>query len=106
MAIRDPNTISIPIDQYIDATTSQSYVIVSDASPTAMCAALYHPATGALVAWSEFKFPYGRDVCAQYQGNREYLGHLFSIIVLIAYTASYTATRQYMWINDNTGAIQ
>jgi hypothetical protein len=53
--IRDPDTISIPIDQYIDATTSQSYVIVSDASPTAMCAALYHPATGALLAWSKFK---------------------------------------------------
>ena len=33
-------------------------------------------------------------------------GHLFSIIVLIAYTAAYTITRQYMWINDNIGALQ
>ena len=30
----------------------------------------------------------------------------FSIIVLIAYTAAYTITRQYMWINDNIGALQ
>ena len=71
-----------------------------------MCAALYHPVTVALAAWGEFKFPYGRTVRAQYQGNREYLGHLFSLIVLIAHTAAHTTTREYMWINDNVGAIQ
>ena len=54
----------------------------------------------------EFKFPYDRDLRAQYQGNREYLGHLFSIIVLIAHTPAHTTTQQYMWINDNTGALQ
>ena len=51
VAIRDPNSVSIPIDQYIGATTSAPFVIVSDASPTGMCAALYHPATGAIAAW-------------------------------------------------------
>ena len=71
-----------------------------------MCAALYHPVTGAIAAWGEFKFPYDRDVRAPYQGNREYLGHLFSIIVLIAHTPAHTTTRQYFWINDNTGALQ
>ena len=86
VAIRDPNSVSIPIDQYIGATTSAPFVIVSDASPTGMCAALYHPATGAIAAWGGFKFPYNRDVRAQYQGNQEYLGNLFSLIVLIAHT--------------------
>ena len=105
VAIRDPDSVSIAIDQYIGATTSAPFVIVSDASPTGMCAALYPPVTGALAAWAEFKFPYDRDVRAQYQGNREYLGHLFSIIVLIAHTPAHnTTTRQYMWINNNTGA--
>ena len=75
VAIRDPDSVAIPIEQYIGATTSEPFVIVSDASPTGMCAALYHPVTGALTAWAEYKFPYGRDVRAQYQGNREYLGH-------------------------------
>ena len=78
VAIRDPDSVSIPIEQYIGATTSEPFVIVFDASPTGMCAALYHPVTGALAAWAEFKFPYGRDVRAQYQGNREYIGHFFS----------------------------
>ena len=86
VAIRHPNSVSIPIDQYIGATTSAPFVIVSDASPTGMCAALYHPATGAIAAWGEINFPYDRDVRAQYQGNQEYLGHLFSLIVLIAHT--------------------
>ena len=84
---------------------SAPFVIVSDASPTGMCATLYHPVTGVLAAWGEFKFPYDRYVRAQYQGNREYLGHLFAIIVLIAYTPAHTTTRQYMWINDNIGAL-
>jgi hypothetical protein len=106
VAIRDPDSVSIPIEQYIGATTTAPFVIVSDASPTGMCAALYHPVTGALAAWAEFKFPYGRDVRAQYQGNREYLGHLFSLIVLIAHTPGHTTTREYMWINDNVGALQ
>ena len=75
MEIRDPNSVSIPIDQYIGETTSAPFVIVSDASPTGMCAALYHPVTGDIAAWGEFKFPYDRDVRAQYQENREYLGH-------------------------------
>jgi hypothetical protein len=106
VAIRDPDSVAIPIEQYIGATTSRPFVIVSDASPTGMCAALYHPVTGALNAWAEYKFPYGRDVRAQYQGNREYLGHLFSLIVLIAHTPGHTTTREYMWINDNVGALQ
>ena len=50
------------------------------------------------------QIPYDRDVRAQYQGNQEYLGHLSSIIVFIAHTTAYTTTRQYMRINDNTGA--
>ena len=106
VAIRDPNSVSIPIDEYIGAPTSAPFRIASDASPTGMCAALYHPATGAIAAWGGFKFPYNRDVRAQYQGNQAYLGHLFSIIVLIAHTPAHTTTRQYMWINDNIGAIQ
>jgi hypothetical protein len=93
VAIRDPESVSVPIDQYIGATTSAQFVIV------------YHPVTGVLAAWEEFKFTYDRDVRAHYQGNREYLGHLFSIIVLIAHTPAHTTTRQYMWINDNIGAI-
>jgi hypothetical protein len=62
VAIRDPDSVAIPIEQYIGATTSEPFVIVSDASPTGMCAALYHTVTGALTAWAEYKFPYGRDV--------------------------------------------
>ena len=106
VAIRNPKSVSLPIDQYIGATTSAPFVIVSDASPTGMCVALYHPVTGVLVAWGEFKFPYDRDVRAQYQGNREHLGYLFLIIALIAHTPAHTTTRQYKCINDNIGAIQ
>ena len=102
VAIRDPDSVAIPIEQFIGATTSEPFVMVSHASPTGICAALYHPVTGALTAWAEYKFPYSRDVRAQYQGNREYLGHLFSFIVLMAHTT----TREYMWINDNVGALQ
>ena len=106
VAIRDPDSISIPIDQYIGATTATPFVIVSDAGPTGMCAALYHPHTSRLLAWSEFRFPYEKDIRAQYQGNREYLGHLFSLIVLLAHTPSQTLPREYMWVNDNLGALQ
>ena len=42
VAICDPDLVAILIYQYTGATTSKPFVIVSDASPTGICAALYH----------------------------------------------------------------
>jgi hypothetical protein len=105
VAIRDPNSVSIPIDQYIGATTSAPFVIVSDASPTGMCAALYHPATGAIAAWEDSNSlttaTYERSIKETRMPRPPILAHRID-----RPHTGLTTTRQYMWINDNTGALQ
>ena len=44
----------------------------------------------------------------RYQTHRDYLGHLLSLLLIIAHKArlsTSTETSTYLWVNDNTGAI-
>ena len=109
VAYLDPATIAIPIAEYLGAPADlQPFVIVSDASPWRLCAAIYHPTSGDLLAWTTYRLPYENDLYGQHQGHREYLGHLLSSILLVVYAHLSGATRPllYQWINDNTGALQ
>ena len=91
-----------------DTTDMRQYSIISDASPWRLCAAIYEPGTDTLLGWATYRLPYARDIAARHQGHREYLGHLFSTILLIAYLGGRRATDapvSYQWINDNNGAL-
>lgn len=109
VAYLDPETIALPIAEYLGAPADlHPFVIVSDASPWRLCAAIYHPTSNALLAWTTYRLPYESDLYGQHQGHREYLGHLLSSILLVAYAHHRGAMRPllYQWINDNTGALQ
>jgi hypothetical protein len=44
----------------------------------------------------------------RYQTHRDYLGHLLSLLLIIAHKArlsTSTETSTHLWVNDNTGAI-
>jgi hypothetical protein len=106
----DPEAMSVPIDTFIrnPRTKEQIHPIISDASPWRLCAALYHPQTSQLLAWSEYRLPYERDIAGRHQGRREYLGYLFSVLLLVIYTKKHGTNKtpfQYQWINDNKGAL-
>ena len=108
-ALLNPQSCATPIGMYLqDTTDTRQYYIVSDASPWRLCAALYEPKTNALLGWATYRLPYARDVAARHQGHREYLGHLFSTILLIAYLGDRREAEDpvsYQWINDNNGAL-
>jgi len=109
VAYIQPNEVAVPIPEYLGAPSDVvSHQVVSDASPWRLCAALYHPQTKDLLAWTTYRLPYGKDIRAQFQCQREYLGHVLSSILVAQYRqkARHTGPFYYQWINDNTGALQ
>jgi hypothetical protein len=108
-AVQDPASCAMPISMYIHYIPGlPPFVIISDASPWRLCAAIYSPHDGRLLMWSTYRLPYARDVHAQYQGQREYMGHLFSTILFEAYCRLRLppqTPKQYQWVNDNKGAL-
>jgi hypothetical protein len=55
--------------------------------------------------------PYAKDYECKSQGHREYLGYLFSVLLILRYInkqslGSDQLPFQYTWINDNRGALQ
>ena len=108
-AIMHPQSCAIPIGLYLqDTVDTQQFCIISDASPWRLCAAIYAPETNELLGWATYRLPYAQDIAARHQGHREYLGHLFSTILLIAYLGGRGTAEtpvSYQWINDNNGAL-
>jgi len=108
-AMANPDACAMPIAIYLQTQFGWlPYIVISDASPWRLCAAIYDPRSGKLLLWSTYRLPYADDVKARYQGHREYLGHVFSTILLIKYAASkkgVTGPLYYQWVNDNSGAL-
>ena len=61
-----------------------------------------------VLLWTTYRLPYERDIRAQFQCQREYLGHLLSSILVTTYkrVTNNKECTYYKWINDNTGALQ
>ena len=76
--------------------------------PWRLCAALYHPTSNELLSWSTYRLPYARDIRAQFQVQREYLGHLLATILVArnGHQSERNNHLSYEWINDNTGALK
>ena len=109
VAYINPHAMAVSITDYLGAASDIApHRVVSDASPWRLCAALYEPRTNKLLAWTTYRLPYARDIRAQYQCQREYLGYLLSSILIAGYRRRIRCNNptQYQWINDNTGAVQ
>ena len=112
IALISPDTLAVPLRVFIKNPRDRNpHPIVSDASPWRLCAALYHPTTGTLLAWVTYRLPYEKDIAGRSQGHREYLGHLLALILLIRHkkmTAQAHTSQdplEYYWVNDNQGAL-
>jgi hypothetical protein len=110
ICMADPEALAVSITAFVrNPRIKHVHSIVSDASPWRLCAAMYHPQSCALLSWATLRLPYKKDVDGRSQGHREYLGFLFSILLLVQYTKLHsiaTESFQYQWINDNMGALQ
>eukprot|EP01036_Dinobryon_divergens_P035870 gene35870-46562_t len=65
--------------------------------------------TGRLLCWTTLLLPYSTTNAHRFQTQREYLGHLLSLLLINAHRARLSSpplgTLSYQWVNDNTGAI-
>ena len=106
----DPEALSVSLLAFVrNPQVKRIHATIADASPWRLCAAIFHPVTFALLAWSTFRLPYAKDYQGKSQGHREYLGYLFSLLLILRYVkqcGSQAQSFQYRWINDNQGALQ
>ena len=85
-AIRHTPSIAITIQEYLGAPhNARHFIIITDASPWRLCAALYDPPSNKLLIWTTYRLPYVRDIRAQFQVQLEYLGHLLATILVAHY---------------------
>jgi len=106
----DRVSVSVPsLDSFLLSPSSPcDFEIVSDASPWRLAAALYHPVTHHVLAWSTLLLPFARGAEGKFQVQREYLGHLFSLLLLYFFAKRcdiVSPSLLYRWVNDNTGAL-
>ena len=96
------------IQEYLGAPhNARHFIVVIDTSPWRLCAALYDPTSNELLIWTTYRLPYSRDIRAQFQVQREYLGHLLATILVARHGhREVTTPLSYEWINDNTGALK
>ena len=103
-------SLSVPLDLFLLAAGLQSLLwkVISDASPWRLAAGLYDYASGRLICWTTLLLPYSLTNAHRFQTQREYLGHLLSLLLIVAHKACFPSlpgTSSYQWVNDNTGAI-
>ena len=103
--------LSVSLDIFLLSFGLQSLLwkVISDASPWRLAAGLYDYQTGRLLCWTTLLLPYSTTNAHRFQTQREYLGHLLSLLLINAYRARLSSpplgTLSYQWVNDNTGAI-
>ena len=103
--------LSVSLDIFLLSFGLQSLLwkVVSDASPWRLAAGLYDYQTGCLLCWTTLLLPYSTTNAHRFQTQREYLGHLLSLLLINAHRARLSSpplgTLSYQWVNDNTGAI-
>ena len=110
LLVDDHTCLSVPLDIFLltSGYTSLLWKVVSDASPWRLAAGLYDYVSGRLLCWTTLLLPYSSADAHRFQTQREYLGHLLSVLLIVAYktsSAPTSGTTSYQWVNDNTGAI-
>ena len=77
-------------------------------APWRLAAGLYDYVSGRLLCWTTLLLPFSSADAHRFQTQREYLGHLLSVLLIVAYKTSSAPTHgttSYQWVNDNTGAV-
>jgi len=90
LLVTDEARLSVPLDIFLVASgfLSLLWKVISDASPWRLAAGLYDYESGRLLCWSTFLLPYSPVNAHRFQSQREYLGHLFSLLLIVAYKAT------------------
>ena len=93
-----PPSVAVTIQEYLGAPhNARHFIVVTNASPWHLCAALYDPTSNELFIRTTYRLPYARDIRAQFQVQREYLPR-----PLISYNtrrASWSSRSNHLTIN-------
>ena len=110
LLVADRTRLSVSLDIFLMSLGLHSLLwkVVSAASPWRLAAGLYDYQTGRLLCWTTLLLPYSSENAHRFQTQREYLGHLLSVLLIVAYRTRLPmdcGTSSCQWVNDNTGAI-
>ena len=103
------SAFAVPIEIFLlNPSSPCDFELISDASPWRLAAGIRDPQSKALIAWSTFLLPFAKGNEHRFQTQREYLGHLFSLLLLLTHLQRSIRRHElvsYRWINDNMGAL-
>jgi hypothetical protein len=110
LLVTNRTCLSVSLDIYLLGSMPwpSKWKVISDASPWRLAAGLYDFESGHLICWTTLLLPYSSINADRYQTHREYLGHLLSVLLIVAHKSRLPTsmeTSSYQWVNDNTGAI-
>jgi len=110
LLVTNRTCLSVSLDIFLVGSMLRSvqWKVISDASPWRLAAGLYDFESGRLICWTTLLLPYSSMNAERYQTHREYLGHLLSLLLIVAHKSRIplsAETSSYQWVNDNTGAI-
>lgn len=101
----DPNILAVPISAMCDSRLLPTPLacLITDASPWKLAAGIYSP-HGVILAWTTFLLPFGKDVEGRYQNNREFLGLLLGLFLMVK-TFPFAPSISTHWVSDNKSAL-
>jgi hypothetical protein len=107
LLVSDRAALAVPLDLFVHPSPVEPiFDVVSDASPWRIAAAIYRPGSSTVLAWSTILLPFAAGAENKFQLHREYLGYVFSLFLLLAFSRpSSSVLLPYRWINDNLGAL-
>ena len=91
LLVTDRTRLSVPLDIFLltSGYTSLLWKVVSDASPWWLAAGIYDYVSGRLLCWTTLLLLLFSSADAhRFQTQREYLGHLLSVLLIVAYKTS------------------
>jgi len=103
MLFSDQDCLNVHIWSLLPSASVPLYIITSDAGPWGLGVTVCDPHSGAVLCFSKFRFPFDASA-SSFQNAREYMGYLFSLLVVCAFAGPLTPGTCLLWRTDNSAA--
>jgi hypothetical protein len=100
----DAESFSVHLWSLLPSMSIPSSLLISDAGPRTLGVVVEDPVTGLVLCYSSYTLPFDSSDPG-FQNTREYMGFLFSILVLCVFRGSAVRGSSLSWKTDNTAAL-
>lgn len=99
----NPDAFNVHVWSLLPSLSQFFDIVTSDAGPRGLGVSILDPVSFKLLGYSSFVFPFDASD-PSYQCCREYMGYLFSLLVLCVFHGKMERGRRILWRTDNTAA--